>query len=55
MPDITNWSQADVSALSQALGLHLHSSGSGFVKDQSIKKDAVVKKGQTLEVKFEQH
>ncbi len=55
MPDITNWSQADVSALAQALNLHLRSSGSGFVNEQSITKDTVVKNGQTLEVKFVQH
>lgn len=55
MPDITNWSQADVNRLAQMLGLHLRSSGSGYVKEQSIKKDAVVKNGQTLEVKFQQH
>ena len=53
MPDLTGWSQADVSRLAQVLGLKLESSGGGFVNKQNLKKDSVVKPGQTLRVTYQ--
>ena len=53
MPDLTGWSQADVSRLAQVLGLKLESSGGGFVNKQNLKKDSVVRPGQTLRVTYQ--
>ena len=52
MPDLTGWSQADVSHLAQILNLKLKSSGGGFVDGQNIKKNTVVHPGQTLKVTY---
>ncbi|WP_295730163.1 penicillin-binding transpeptidase domain-containing protein [uncultured Limosilactobacillus sp.] len=54
MPNITDWSQSDVSQLAQMLNLNLNSSGSGFATEQSIKENQTVKSGQQLTVKFEE-
>ncbi len=37
MPDMTDWSQAQVNKFGQLTGLDITNSGSGFVKKQSIK------------------
>lgn len=52
MPDISGWSASDVSTLAQMLGLKVKASGNGYVKTSSIKKDAVVHRGQSLKVKY---
>ena len=54
MPDLSGWSQADVSRLARMLNLKLSSSGGGYVSGQSIKKDTVVKAGQTLKVTYKE-
>ena len=54
MPNISGWSQSDVSQLTQMLNLKLDSSGSGFVKSQSIKENTEVRSGQQLKVNFEE-
>lgn len=52
MPDITGWSQADVSRLAQIMNLKLKSSGGGYAASQSIKANTVLKSGATLEVGY---
>lgn len=52
MPDISGWSSNDVNALARMLGLKVQSSGNGYVKSSSIKKDAVVHSGEVLKVKY---
>lgn len=52
MPDITGWSQADVSRLAQIMSLKITSSGSGYVSNQSLSAGAVVKEGAVLKVTY---
>lgn len=52
MPNLTGWSQADVSYLAQILNLKLKSSGGGYVNGQNIKENTIVHAGQTLKVTY---
>lgn len=52
MPDINGWSSDDVDTLARMMDLTVQSSGNGYVKSTSIKKDAVVHRGQVLKVKY---
>lgn len=52
MPDISGWSQADVSRFAQSLGLKLKSTGGGYAVSQSIKANTVLKEGDALQVRY---
>lgn len=52
MPDISGWSQADVSRFAQLLGLKLKSTGGGYAVSQSIKANTVLKEGDALQVRY---
>lgn len=52
MPDISGWSQADVSRFAQLLRLKLKSTGGGYAVSQSIKANTVLKEGDALQVRY---
>ena len=52
MPDISGWSQADVSRFVQLMGLKLKSTGGGYAISQSIKANTILKEGATLQVRY---
>ena len=52
MPDISGWSQADVSRFAQLVGLKLKSTGGGYAVSQSIKANTVLKEGDALQVRY---
>ena len=52
MPDISGWSQADVSRFAQLLRLKLKSTGGGYAVSQSIKANTVLKEGDALQVSY---
>lgn len=52
MPDISGWSQSDVSRFAQLLGLKLKSTGGGYAVSQSIKANTVLKEGDALQVRY---
>lgn len=52
MPDMSNWSKADVSRFATFTGLKLATKGSGYVSDQSIKTNTAIKVGQSVTVTF---
>lgn len=52
MPDLQGWSKRDVIELADLLDLEIELDGLGYVKKQSIKVDAKIKKGQKLSVKL---
>ena len=54
MPDMTDWSQAQVNKFGQLTGLDITNSGSGFVKKQSIKSGEKINKGQAITVVYHQ-
>lgn len=54
MPDMTDWSQAQVNQFVKLTGLKLSSSGSGFVNKQSIKSGSKISAGQAITVKYHQ-
>ena len=52
MPDISGWSQADVSRFAQLMGLKLKSTGGGYAISQSIKANTTLKAGASLQVRY---
>ena len=52
MPDVSGWSQADVSRFAQLLRLKLKSTGGGYAVSQSIKANTVLKEGDALQVRY---
>lgn len=54
MPDLTDWSQAQVNQFAQLTGLKLTNQGNGFVKKQSIKAGSKISRGQTISVQYQQ-
>ncbi|MCQ2569828.1 MAG: PASTA domain-containing protein [Limosilactobacillus sp.] len=54
MPDLKDWSQADVQTLSQILNLPVKMTGHGYVTDQSIKAGQEIKANQTLVIRLKQ-
>ncbi len=50
IPDMTDWSERDVLALSNLLGIDIQVNGSGFVSDQSVEADSKVKDDMKIEV-----
>lgn len=54
MPDLTDWSQAQVNHFAQLTGLKLTNQGNGFVKKQSIKAGSKISQGQTISVQYQQ-
>lgn len=52
MPDISGWSMRDVLQLADLLHLKVETIGNGYVVNQSIKKGAVIKKGDYLGVEL---
>lgn len=54
MPDLKDWSQADVQALSQVLQVPVKITGQGYVTNQSIKPGQVIKANQTLVIQLKQ-
>lgn len=50
IPDMTNWSERDVLALSNLLDVDIQVNGSGFVTKQSVEKGTKLKKDQKIEV-----
>ncbi|WP_137597165.1 penicillin-binding protein [Paucilactobacillus kaifaensis] len=54
MPDLTDWSQAQVNQFAQLTGLKITNKGNGFAKKQSIKAGNKITKGQTIVVQYHQ-
>ncbi len=52
MPDISGWSQADVSRFAQLMGLKLKSTGGGYAISQSIKANTTLNAGASLQVRY---
>ena len=52
MPDVSGWSQADVTQLAQMMGLKLSLTGSGYASNQSISVGTPVKAGDSLKVAY---
>ncbi|MGM7720268.1 penicillin-binding transpeptidase domain-containing protein [Metabacillus sp. Hm71] len=50
MPNMAGWSKRDVMKMANLLGLSVETEGSGYVVEQSIKKDSSLKKGDVLSV-----
>ena len=50
IPDMTDWSERDVLALSNLLDIDIQVNGSGFVTDQSVEADSKIKNDMKIEV-----
>lgn len=54
MPDIIGWSRSEIINLCNTLGVKYQLDGYGYVTSQSISRNTLLKKGDTLEVKLEE-
>lgn len=53
VPDFTGWSKRDVLKAAQLLNLKMHVNGDGYAFSQSLRKDSVVRPGDSITVQFD--
>lgn len=53
MPNIIGWSYKDIESFASIVGLNITYEGTGYVKEQSINEGAIIKKGDSLNIKLE--